>query len=239
MDRVQLIWALVVKEYRELAGRWTSFLFPSMLVFLFILQLMMIGKAMAIRGEVIAFTLLYRAALTDYFMAVFLLCAVPMIPGLFAKEKLTGTIEWLLASPLGPRIIWIGKAAFLFVWAFSFALIFMVLSSVTAYWQAQTLGLEIASTSPSPPFVLLITLGCAAFALLVSAISLISKPRLVGFFCGLAAIGLIGASSAVLRIAGPISGHTGALGVTIIVTVSLCASLVPMLTRQRILLSGK
>ncbi|MGQ9811737.1 MAG: ABC transporter permease [bacterium] len=239
MNRRQLIWALVLKEYRELAGRWTSFLFTATFIFFFVLQLTLIRRFFASRGELNGLRLLQQFSNSDYFIGIFLLAALPMQAGLFSKEKMTGTIEWLLASPLRPRVIWLGKAAFLFLWGFGFALIFLLTSTIAAYYQNQTLGLEIPILSRSYASLLLMALPCAAFSLLISAISLVSRPRLVAFFTSLVAMAFIGLSSAMARITGAFSARIASLAGMTIVSALLCAALIPMLTRERILLSGK
>ncbi|HEC83315.1 MAG TPA: hypothetical protein ENI46_02365, partial [Firmicutes bacterium] len=217
MDRGRLIWAIVRKEYNELAGRWTSFLFPATLVLLFTLNTTMMARMMISKGNVAAFRLLSEVVLTNYSIAMFMLCAVPMIPSLFAKESLTGTIEWLLASPLEPRMIWLGKAAFLFLWSFGFASIYVVVSSTIVYWLAHNVGTGMTLKLPSLAFILVNPLTCASFALLLSEISMISRTKIVAFWAGVAVVGFIAASSSNLRFAGAPSRGPIALGMMAII----------------------
>jgi len=239
MGRSHMVWAVVKKEYREIMSKWTGLVYPITLLALFVLTTTMMGRVMIRADNMEAYKLISESALTNYLFAVFMLCMTPLLPFAFEKEKIAGTMESLLASPAGPCTIWIGKATFLFLWAYSFALVYLVVSAAIVYWQSQVLGLALPFTAGTLAFVLLSPVLCAAFALLVSEISMMYSPRLVSFFSGIAVVGFIMISSASMRSPAAASARLLAMVLTSVAVLIACGALAPMLTRERVLLGNK
>lgn len=234
---IALVWAVARKEYQELTCRWIALLQPGILVALFTLSIVMVSRVMLRTGNVEGYTLVAEAAVTNYFVAVFLLCVVPLLPLVFEKEKLTGTMEFLLASPAGPHTIWIGKATFLFLWAYSWALVYLVASATIFLWQSQAWGLPFPLAPTTAAFLLMSPLVCIASALLVSELSMVLSSRIVSFLSGLAVIGFLMFSSAKLRSAVSTEARLVTMALTAVVVVVICVALSSMLSRERVLLA--
>lgn len=236
---IALVWAVARKEYQESTCRWTALLRPGILVALFALSILMAIRVMPGTDNVEIYTLVAEAAVTDYFLAVCLLCMVPLLPLVFEKEKLAGTMEFLLASPAGPHAIWIGKATFLFLWAYSWALVYLVASATILFWQFRAWGLPFPFASTTAAFLLMSPLVCIAFALLVSELSMVFSSRIVSFLSTLAVMGFLFlmVSSAKLRSALSTEARLVMMALPAVVVVVICVALSSMLSRERVLLA--
>ncbi len=236
---IALVWAVARKEYQEVTCRWTGLIQPGILVALFALSILMVIRVMPWTDNMESYTLVAEAAVTDIFLAVCLLCVVPLLPLVFGKERLAGTMEFLLASPAGLHTIWIGKATFLFLWAYSWALVYLVACATILFWQFRAWGLPFPFASTTAAFLLMSPLVCFAFALLVSELSMVFSSRIVGFLSSLAVMGFLflTTSSAKMRSAASTEARLVMMALLAVVVVVICVALSSKLSRERVLLA--
>ena len=74
---------------------------------------------------------LTRGTLYTFFsLAAYLIASTIFTTAVFDKERLSGTIEVLLATPLRPVSVWLGKTLFVFIASYSFATFIIWMSTL-------------------------------------------------------------------------------------------------------------
>jgi hypothetical protein len=177
-------------------------------------------------------------ALTNFVPAVCLMAMLPLLALVFERDKITGVMESPLASPAGVGVTLAGRACFVVLWSFGWAL---------AYLGATAAVLASMGVIPPPAagtriaiYLALTPLVSAAAVLLFSELSMIATTRLTGFGGGLMAGALIYGSS--MGVLSPASAAETALvmGLVAVSLLLLSISLLPALSPERIILrSGK
>lgn len=229
-------WAIVSKEYKETKHKWIVVLYPVLLCVLFIVSMVMIARLIVKTGDLGTFRLVSEMAVTNYFIAYYILSLLYMIPYVLQKEKMAGTIEWLLASPVTPKAIWIGKATFLALWSFACTLMYLIALAVVLHHYRSAIGMGSAFTAMLPVFILLSIAVCAALTLLVSGLAMLFNPRLVSLLTMLIAMGLMMSAPLLARYAATSFIRFGLLALASVTCAIGCAMLARFLTRERVLL---
>lgn len=232
----ETIRAIVIKEYKENKRKWMVVLYPVVLCVGFIISMAMVARIIVRTGNVATFGFVAEMALTNYFIAFFILCMLHMIPYVLQKEKIAGTIEWLLASPATPKTIWIGKATFLVLWSFGCALMYLVALAVLLHHYQSVMGMGGALIGRSLVLILASLVLCTVFTLLVSGLAMVFNPRIVTLLVVIVAMGFMMSSPLLARYLATASARFGLFALALMACAISCAVLARFLTRERVLL---
>jgi ABC-type transport system involved in multi-copper enzyme maturation permease subunit len=237
MRQTQAVRAIAAKDYREVTRRKAAFVYPVSLVIFWTLATWLIIRVSPAAGSPATYRTATDAMMTHYLMGLFLLSLFPLLPMVVSRERLTGTLEPLLASPASPRIIWIGKSLFLFLWSYACLLAFCASAAVVLFSQPSAQPAASLLSARTAGFIALSPITCGSITLLVAELALLLSPRLVSL---VGAISLIAYLLAVSRL--PAGASAGSVVVSVLAVslavVAVCAALSLALTRERLLRAG-
>lgn len=231
---------VVQKEFKELRSKPVFVVVLPIVSLAWTANLVVVTRYLSSLGLAGTTPLVLDGLVTYQAMAMFFVFSFMIIITLYYKEKKSGTMEYLLVSPIGPTTIWLGKSLFMFLWGMAFAIAGVLFGILGVN---MSLPSDAALALPGAPatFFFLVVLPILGF--LVSAIMglihlLSSGPALSSALFLLIGMGYLGITSARIRelaVTWPVVGAYVALASVLLIAVLVGAR---FLTRERIILAG-